>query len=89
MAVCLHFQPERKLNWKTLREKRQRLEDLSDLEQRVLKLAFPRIISSTSTSNTSKYQAKEQTGLDRSRVPMGQGVGPEGPRASKGRPTGS
>ena len=34
IAVCLRFQPERKLNWKTLREKRQRLEDLSDLEQK-------------------------------------------------------
>jgi len=41
MAVCLHFQPERKLNWKTLREKRQRLEDLSVLEYIVLKLASP------------------------------------------------
>ena len=41
IAVCLHFQPERKLNWKTLREKRQRLEDLSDLEYKALKLVSP------------------------------------------------
>ena len=69
IAVCLHFQPERKLNWKTLREKRQRLEDLSDLEQKswnwlFLTLHLP--ILHIHYKQISSKLKQDQTGLDRS-----------------------